>query len=57
MNPLTLALVSIIQGYVAENLDKFIMLKADRTLPYADIAELLADLRGISGKRVLLAVE
>ena len=57
MNPLTLALVSITQGYVAENLDKFIMLKADRTLPYADIAELLADLRGISGKRVLLAVE
>ncbi|MEM8610850.1 MAG: biopolymer transporter ExbD [Cyanobacteria bacterium P01_H01_bin.105] len=56
--PLTIpALAPIIQGYFAENPDGFVMLKADRTLPYADVAKLLADLRGIGGKRVSLAVE
>ncbi|MGD1952663.1 MAG: ExbD/TolR family protein [Leptolyngbyaceae cyanobacterium] len=53
----TPALAPIIQGYFAENPDGFVMLKADRTLPYADVAKLLADLRGIGGKRVSLAVE
>ena len=51
------ALSPIIQGYFAENPDGFVMLKADRTLPYADVAKLLADLRSIGGKRVSLAVE
>ena len=51
------ALAPIIQSYFAENPDGFVMLKADRTLPYADVAKLLADLRGIGGKRVSLAVE
>lgn len=56
--PLTIpALAPIIQSYFAENPDGFVMLKADRTLPYADVAKLLADLRGIGGKRVSLAVE
>ncbi|MEM1254148.1 MAG: biopolymer transporter ExbD [Cyanobacteria bacterium P01_H01_bin.21] len=53
----TPALAPIIQEYFAENPDGFVMLKADRTLPYADVAKLLADLRGIGGKRVSLAVE
>ena len=53
----TPALAPIIQSYFAENPDGFVMLKADRTLPYADVAKLLADLRGIGGKRVSLAVE
>ena len=51
------ALAPIIQSYFAENPDGFVMLKADRSLPYADVAKLLADLRGIGGKRVSLAVE
>ena len=57
-DPLTIpALAPIIQGYFAETPDGFVMLKADRTLPYSDVAKLLADLRGIGGKRVSLAVE
>ncbi|MEL6936740.1 MAG: biopolymer transporter ExbD [Cyanobacteria bacterium J06607_17] len=44
-------------GSLQNNPDGFVMLKADRTLPYADVAKLLADLRGIGGKRVSLAVE
>ncbi|MBE9069389.1 biopolymer transporter ExbD, partial [Leptolyngbya cf. ectocarpi LEGE 11479] len=51
------ALAPIIQSYFTENPDGFVMLKADRTLPYADVAKLLADLRGIGGRRVSLAVE
>lgn len=51
------ALAPIIQSYFADNPDGFVMLKADRTLPYADVAKLLADLRGIGGKKVSLAVE
>ena len=51
------ALAPIIQGYFAENPDGFVMLKADRTLPYSDVSKLLGDLRSIGGKRVSLAVE
>jgi len=50
-------LAPVIQGYFAENPDGFVMLKADRTLPYSDVAKLLADLRSIGGKKVSLAVE
>ncbi|MEA5463233.1 ExbD/TolR family protein [Leptothoe sp. PORK10 BA2] len=51
------ALAPIIQEYFAENPEGFVLLKADRTLPYADVAKLLADLRSIGGKKVSLAVE
>ncbi|MEM7795077.1 MAG: biopolymer transporter ExbD [Cyanobacteria bacterium P01_C01_bin.118] len=56
--PITIpALAPIIQGYFADSPDGFVMLKADRTLPYSDVAKLLADLRSIGGKKVSLAVE
>lgn len=51
------ALAPIINEYFLENPDGFVMLKADRTLPYSDVAKLLSDLRKIGGKRVSLAVE
>lgn len=47
----------IVQGYFGENPDGFVMLKADRSLPYADVAKLLAELRRIGGNRVSLAVQ
>ena len=53
----TSALAPVVQGYFSENPEGFVLLKADRTLPYADVAKLLADLRSIGGKRVSLAVE
>ncbi|MEM9149009.1 MAG: biopolymer transporter ExbD, partial [Cyanobacteria bacterium P01_F01_bin.3] len=40
-----------------ENPDGSLMLKADRKLPYDDIAELLSELRKIGGRKVSLAVE
>ncbi len=46
-----------LKTYFQENPDGSIMLKADRTLPYDDIATLLDELRGIGGRRVSLAVE
>ncbi len=46
-----------LKTYFQENPDGSIMLKADRTLPYDDIANLLDELRGIGGRRVSLAVE
>lgn len=46
-----------IQTYFQENPDGSIMLKADRALPYDDIAGLLSELRGIGGRKVSLAVE
>ncbi|MEL6813598.1 MAG: biopolymer transporter ExbD [Cyanobacteria bacterium J06598_3] len=51
------ALGPIIKTYFAENPKGSLMLKADRALPYDDIAVLLADLRKIGGRRVSLAVE
>ena len=50
-------LTPVIQQYFVENPDGFVMLKADRTLPYAEVSKLLADLRSAGGKRVSLAVE
>ena len=51
------ALGPAIQAYFAENPDGSLMLKADRALPYDDIAALLSDLRALGGRRVSLAVE
>lgn len=51
------ALTPAIQTYFQENPNGSIMLKADRALPYDDIAELLSELREIGGRRVSLAVE
>lgn len=51
------ALAPAIKTYFQENPDGSIMLKADRALPYDDIAELLSELRKIGGRRVSLAVE
>ncbi len=51
------ALAPAIQAYFAENPDGSLMLKADRALPYDDIAALLSELRKIGGRRVSLAVE
>lgn len=50
-------LTPAIKAYFQANPDGSIMLKADRALPYDDIAELLSELRGIGGRRVSLAVE
>jgi len=46
-----------IKDYFAQNPDGSLMLKADRALPYDDIAELLSELRKVGGRRVSLAVE
>lgn len=51
------ALAPVIKTYFAENPKGSLMLKADRALPYDDIAVLLSDLRKIGGRRVSLAVE
>lgn len=51
------SLAPIIQSYFQENPDGSILLKADRKLPYDDIADLLTQLRKVGGKQVSLAVE
>ena len=51
------ALAPAIQAYFAENPEGSLMLKADRALPYDDIAALLSELRKLGGRRVSLAVE
>ncbi|MEO0768637.1 MAG: biopolymer transporter ExbD [Cyanobacteria bacterium J06649_4] len=50
-------LAPAIKAYFEENPEGSLMLKADRALPYEDIAELLGELRKIGGRRVSLAVE
>ncbi|MEO1622473.1 MAG: biopolymer transporter ExbD [Cyanobacteria bacterium J06632_3] len=50
-------LAPVVKDYFAENPDGSLMLKADRNLPYNDIAELLSELRKIGGRKVSLAVE
>ncbi|MEL6556062.1 MAG: biopolymer transporter ExbD [Cyanobacteria bacterium J06621_11] len=50
-------LAPVVEAYFTENPDGSLMLKADRNLPYDDIAELLGELRKIGGRRVSLAVE
>lgn len=51
------ALSPAIQAYFAETPEGSILLKADRALPYDDIAALLIELRKAGGRRVSLAVE
>ena len=56
--PTTLrALSPMVKDYFVDNPNGSLMLKADRNLPYDDIAQLLSDLRKIGGRRVSLAVE
>ena len=50
-------LSSRIRTYFSQNPDGKIILKADRQLPYQQVASLLTDLRAIGGNRVSLAVE
>lgn len=51
------ALSATIKQYFQANPDGSILLKADRALPYDNIADLLAQLREAGGRRVSLAVE
>ena len=51
------SLAPTVKSYFEANPEGSIMLKADRALPYDDIANLLADMRKIGGRRVSLAVE
>ncbi len=51
------AIAGAIATYFKENPDGSILLKADRALPYDDIAVLLNELREAGGRRVSLAVE
>ncbi|RZM78587.1 ExbD/TolR family protein [Leptolyngbya iicbica] len=46
-----------IRAHFAENPDGTLLLKADKNLPYDDVAVFLTDLRDIGGNRVSLAVE
>ncbi|MBE7380494.1 MAG: biopolymer transporter ExbD [Leptolyngbya sp. SIO1E4] len=46
-----------IRTYFSENPDGKLVLKADRELPYTEVANFLTDLRDIGGNRVSLAVE
>lgn len=46
-----------IRTYFSENPDGTLVLKADRELPYSDVANFLTDLRDIGGNSVSLAVE
>ena len=50
-------LAQAVRDYFGENPEGFLMLQADRNLPYSDVAKMLAKLRAIGGKRVSLAVE
>jgi len=51
------AITPAVKAYFKENPDGTLLLKADRALPYDDIAVLLNELRAIGGRRVSLAVE
>lgn len=46
-----------IRTYFADNPDGTLILKADKDLPYDEVAVFLTDLRDIGGNRVSLAVE
>lgn len=50
-------LSSEIRTYFGQNPEGSLMLKADRTLPYKQVEDLLTDLRALGGNRVTLAVE
>ncbi|QQE65984.1 biopolymer transporter ExbD [Leptolyngbya sp. BL0902] len=46
-----------VQTYFSQNPGGQLVLKADRTLAYREVATLLTDLRSLGGNRVSLAVE
>ncbi|MFE4106737.1 ExbD/TolR family protein [Almyronema epifaneia] len=46
-----------VRAYGAENPEGQIVLKADKTLPYSQVAKLLNDIRDMGANRVSLAVE
>lgn len=46
-----------IRTYFSENPEGKLVIKADRELPYSEVANFLTDLRDIGGNRVSLAVE
>jgi biopolymer transport protein ExbD len=46
-----------IRTYFSENPEGKLVLKADKELPYSEVANFLTDLRDIGGNRVSLAVE
>ena len=46
-----------IRTYFSENSEGTLVLKADKELPYSEVATFLTDLRDIGGNRVSLAVE
>ena len=50
-------LTQVVQAYFAQTPEGRLVLKADRTLAYSEVAALLAELRAIGGNRVSLAVE
>lgn len=50
-------LAPIVESYFAENPSGSLMLKADRSLPYDDIASLLDELRQVGARKISLAVE
>ncbi|NEQ30541.1 MAG: biopolymer transporter ExbD [Leptolyngbya sp. SIO4C5] len=50
-------LAQTVRAYGAENPDGQIILKADKTLPYSQVAKLLNDIRDMGANRVSLAVE
>ena len=45
------------QSYLSENPEGYVVLKADRQLPYKEVVDLLNALREIGGAKVLLAVD
>ena len=51
------AIAPAVKTYFKENPNGTLLLKADRALPYDDIAVLLNELRALGGRRVSLAVE
>lgn len=46
-----------VNTYFTDNPDGKLVIKADRELPYSEVANFLTDLRDIGGNRVSLAVE
>lgn len=50
-------LAQAMQAYYTDNPDGMVLLKADRELPYDQVAKLLKTMRDIGGDRVSLAIE
>ncbi|NES98241.1 MAG: biopolymer transporter ExbD [Desertifilum sp. SIO1I2] len=46
-----------IQSYLAQNPEGVVTLKADRTLPYRQVSQLLVEMRDVGGASVSLAIE